>query len=128
MNAIIKRLTNDEIIKAINDSEGNLTVAARRLHCSRQTIYNRSERSEAVRAAYFNAIETMVDLAESKLYENIKAGKESSIIFFLRTKGKYRGYTEQYVSWDITKLTDRQLERIMKGEDTYAVLRDPNKY
>jgi len=36
-----------------------------------------------------------LDFAESKLHENISKGKEVSTIFFLKTKGKKRGYVER---------------------------------
>ena len=36
-----------------------------------------------------------LDFAESALHDNIKNGKEASIIFYLKTKGKNRGYVER---------------------------------
>ena len=39
--------------------------------------------------------ESSVDLAESKLIEAIKDGNLTAIIFFLKTQGKSRGYSER---------------------------------
>ncbi len=41
------------------------------------------------------ARESSIDLAESKLIEAIKAGNLTAIIFFLKTQGKSRGYSER---------------------------------
>jgi hypothetical protein len=37
----------------------------------------------------------LLDLAEEKLMINIDEAKEASIFFFLKTKGKDRGYVER---------------------------------
>ena len=39
--------------------------------------------------------ESMIDFAEGMLYKNMKDGKEQSILFFLKTRGKKRGYVEK---------------------------------
>ena len=36
-----------------------------------------------------------LDFAESALHNNIREGKETSTIFFLKTRGKKRGYIEK---------------------------------
>lgn len=39
--------------------------------------------------------EMRLDFAEAQLLKNIQAGKEASLIFFLKTQGKRRGYVER---------------------------------
>ena len=39
--------------------------------------------------------EETLDYAESKLLQSIRDGNVTSIIFYLKTKGKKRGYVEQ---------------------------------
>jgi hypothetical protein len=131
MTGKTKRFSNYEIAKAITDSHGILSVAAKKLDCSRQTIYNHLKNSKRLQAICNNENESMIDFAEMKLFENIQAGKEASIFFFLKTKAKHRGYIERLV-WpneriDLTKLSDHQLERYAKGEDLISVLIDQNK-
>ena len=89
-----KRLTQKQIIEALYKSNGVLAVAARGLGCSRQTIYNRmeGEKSGKISAAYKDARETNIDMTESKLFSNIKKGKESSIFYYLNNMGRKRGY------------------------------------
>ena len=128
MTGKTKRFSNAEIAIAITDSHGILSVAAKKLKCSRQTIYNHLKKSKRLQAIYNNENEAMIDFAEMKLFENIQAGKEASIFFYLKTKAKHRGYIERPV-WpneriDLTKLTDHQLERFAKGDDLIDVLMD----
>ena len=46
-----------------------------------------------------------LDFAESQLHKQIKDGNASSTIFYLKTKGKKRGYIERVQTED---LTDRE--------------------
>ena len=39
--------------------------------------------------------ESLLDFAEQRLLSNMKNGKEASLIFFLKTQGKKRGYIEK---------------------------------
>jgi len=47
---------------------------------------------------YAKAVEDVknvkLDFAESQLHKNIKEGKEQSLIFFLKTQGRERGYKQ----------------------------------
>jgi len=88
-----KRLTQKQIIDALYKSRGILGAAADYLGCSRQTIYNRMKKEPKIAEAYEDANETALDFTESKLFANIKAGKENSIFYHLNNKGESRGYS-----------------------------------
>lgn len=47
------------------------------------------------KAAVEEVQEYTVDVAESELHKLIKAGETTAIIFYLKTKGKKRGYVER---------------------------------
>ena len=87
-----KRLTQKQIIDALYVADGILAAAAKNLGCTRQTIYNRMKKSDKIADAYGDARETSLDKTESKLFSNIKAGKESSIFYYLNNMGRSRGY------------------------------------
>ena len=70
-------------------------LAARRLGCVHQTVYNYIQRHSSVRAAWEAENGIAGDTAELKLYQAILAGEHWAIAFYLRTKGKDRGYTER---------------------------------
>lgn len=89
------KFTADEMIDAIVEAEGNLAEAARRLHCSRTTIYSYIEKYATVKAAYNDINESTIDFVEGKLLSEIRKGNITAIIFFLKTKAKHRGYIER---------------------------------
>ncbi len=125
-----KRYTPAQIIEAIESSRGILTVAAKTLKCSRQTIYTYMKRYATVKKAYDESNEEMLDFAEQQLIKNIADQKEASIFFYLKTKGKKRGYIERpapSVNIDVKSLTNRQLERLANGEDLVTVLADKSE-
>ena len=109
------RHKDEEIIDAINESHGIITVAAKKLDCSRQTLYNRIKISEKLTQAYEDSREAFLDIVENKLLENVEAGKEASIFFCLKTRGKNRGYNEgQYCKIEADLEQARNIRQIRK--------------
>lgn len=90
-----KRYSADQMIEAIRDSRGNLSTAADRLECTRQTVYNYAKDLKTVQQAIDEERERMKDHVESKLYELIDERHPTAIIFYLKTQGKDRGYVER---------------------------------
>lgn len=84
-----------KIIQAIKESKGLLTLAAVKAGVKYWTIWKYSKDFPDVRQAVDEAKESILDFAEGKLYEQIKGGNIAAIIFFLKTKGKGRGYIER---------------------------------
>ena len=90
-----RELTAQKIIVALRETKGLLTLAARKAGVSYRTINRYASEYPSVAEAVQEAKESMVDFAEGKLYEKIAKGDTASIIFFLKTKAKSRGYTER---------------------------------
>jgi hypothetical protein len=87
--------TNEKIIAALKETKGLVFLAAKRLGCSPQTIYNRSQRSPDVANVIKNERGEVVDTAELTLYNAILAGEPWAIQLTLKTLGKDRGYVER---------------------------------
>ena len=70
-----------------------LYVIARSLGCDRRTL------SSYIKKRFPDLIsemrESMLDIAEAKLLQNINSGNENSIEYFLDRQGKDRGYGNQ---------------------------------
>jgi hypothetical protein len=65
------------------------------LGCSRSTVDRYIAKYPTVNRAFTEERETLLDLAEFKLFEQISAGNMTAIIFALKTIGKARGYVER---------------------------------
>lgn len=89
------QLTDKRIIRALRETRGLIAVAARKLGCSRQTIYDRLEKSPEVREALKEARDHTTDVAEAALFRAIEAGEAWAVCFYLKTQGKARGYVER---------------------------------
>ena len=90
-----QRYTQAQIIDALKETKGMVYLAAKRLGCEAQTIYNYRDRYPAVRAEMEQQDGEVDDAAEMKLYQAIIAGEPWAVQFRLRTKGKGRGYVER---------------------------------
>jgi hypothetical protein len=83
------------LIEALEKSLGVVTTACRSVGVSRWTFYDYLK-SDAEFAAQVADIENIaLDFAESKLHKRIEKDDTTAIIFFLKTKGKRRGYIEK---------------------------------
>lgn len=84
-----------DFLVALKNNNGNISEACEAINIGRRTYYSWIEKDETFKQDAEDAQESLIDLAESKLVENIKDNDNTSIIFFLKTKGKKRGYVEK---------------------------------
>jgi len=122
--------TAKKIIAAIKESKGFLTLAAQKAGVSYITVWRYTQDFPLVKQAVEEAKETMTDFVESKLFEEIRKGNTACIIFYLKTKGKSRGYIERHeisgeggnpIKTEIIVRDDtakKLTEKILKGENT----------
>lgn len=89
------KLTTARVAEAIKQYNGNLAAVARSQGVVRDTLYRFIKAHPSLKPVIEDARETMIDHAESVLYKKVLAGDTTSLIFFLKTQGKRRGYTER---------------------------------
>ena len=90
-----QRYTQKQVIDALRETKGMVYLAAKRLGCEAQTVYNYRDRYPAVRAEMEQQDGEVDDAAEMVLFKAIMAGEPWAVQFRLRTKGKGRGYVER---------------------------------
>jgi hypothetical protein len=83
------------ILKAINGSGGVMSTIAKRLKVEWHTAQSYVNSSEETKQAYQNEEEWILDIADAKLYDNVKQGDLAAIKWLKATKGKKRGYVEK---------------------------------
>lgn len=84
------------IIEAIKDSGGIMSTIARRLGVTWHTADSWIKQYNETRQALQDERETILDLAESTLFKNIKDGNSQDAKWLLSTMGKNRGYSERH--------------------------------
>lgn len=88
---ILKR----NLLKALEKSLGVVTTACKHCDCSRETFYKYLREDKDFKDKVEDISNIALDFAESQLHKQIKAGVTSATIFYLKTKGKSRGYVER---------------------------------
>ena len=83
------------MLAALEKANGIVTHAARTAKLSRELHYRWLESDPDYKARVKELENVQLDFVESQHFKNIKAGKEASCIFHLKTKGRERGYIER---------------------------------
>ena len=92
-----QKLTKKELfLKALEINLGHISKSCDQVKIHRQTYYNWIEKDQKFKDSCEAVTEGLIDLVESKLFKNINNNDNACIIFFLKTKGKSRGYDERH--------------------------------
>ena len=83
------------MIEALEKSLGIVTTAAKVAGIERTTHYRWIREDPEYAADVEDISNVALDFAESQLHKRIKGESDTAIIFFLKTKGKNRGYVEK---------------------------------
>jgi len=114
-----RHIKKESMLKALEQSLGVVTVACRKANIPRSTFY-KWVNEDIEFAKQVKDIENIaLDFAESQLHKQISENSTSATIFYLKTKGKKRGYIErQEITGADGVPTNFQVEIIDKTEDT----------
>ena len=83
------------VIEALEQSLGIVTSACKKAGVGRTTFYGWLNDDEDFAKQVKDIEDIALDFAESQLHKQIKDGNSTATIFFLKTKGKKRGYIER---------------------------------
>jgi len=90
-----RHIKKESILKALEKSLGVVTVACKQADVPRSTYYKWLNEDEEFAKAVKDIENIALDFGESQLHKQIGDGNTSATIFFLKTKGKKRGYVER---------------------------------
>ncbi len=113
-----------KMIEALTKSLWIVTTACKEAWVWRTNHYEWLANDPEYKKTVEDIAEQVIDFAESALYKNVRDGKEISTLFYLKTKGRKRGYIEKQDvehSWsldlvDVSKMTDEERMLYIKNK------------
>lgn len=99
------------MLEALEKSLGIVTTAAKIAGIDRTTHYAWLKDDPEYKEAVEGIADMTIDFVESQLHKQISDGEVSSTIFYMKTKGKKRGYVERQ---EITGADGDGIQVIMK--------------
>jgi hypothetical protein len=91
-----KKIPSKEVlIEALKELDGNMAACARRFHCSRGTVWSVVNSDLELRELVDELSSSFTDEAEQTLFKAIRDGNIIATIFYLKTRGRDRGYSER---------------------------------
>tara|TARA_R110002020_G_scaffold209230_2_gene415191 strand:+ start:5412 stop:5765 length:354 start_codon:yes stop_codon:yes gene_type:complete len=90
-----RHIKKESMIKALEASLGVVTIACKKTDIPRSTFYKWLKEDKKFAKQVRDIENIALDFAESQLHNQIEDGNTSATIFYLKTKGKKRGYIER---------------------------------
>ena len=89
------RYTPEQVIAALQQTKGLVSLAARKLGCTPRTVRNYAERYEDVAGALYEERQHLLDTAELALHNAVLAQERWAVEYTLSTLGRERGYVKR---------------------------------
>ncbi|QDP68036.1 MAG: hypothetical protein GOVbin3264_17 [Prokaryotic dsDNA virus sp.] len=90
-----RHIKKEAMIQALENSLGIVTTACKKTDIPRSTFYKWLNEDEEFAKKVKDIDNIALDFAESQLHNQMNEGNTSATIFYLKTKGKKRGYIEK---------------------------------
>jgi hypothetical protein len=90
-----RHIKKEAILKALENSLGVVTTACKQTDTPRSTFYKWLKEDEEFAKEVKDIENIALDFGESQLHSQMSGGSTAATIFFLKTKGKRRGYIER---------------------------------
>lgn len=116
-----KGLTTEQVIAALKDAHGNMSLAARKLKVDRKAIAYYVNTYPTVKAAHDEAAAVVTDYAEGHLVSGVVKGEWEKVRYWLENKARERGYgrapegnpLDGIDTQAILDMTDEQLDALI---------------
>lgn len=125
-----KTAERDALLIALQKKSGNISEACKAANLGRATYYRWLNNDPEFAQACQDIKESIIDLAESQLYQEIKNSNLTAIIFYLKCQAKHRGYSEHHSAPDaeerkiLTEYAAGTIDAIQAGT-RYAMIGRP---
>ena len=108
------------VLIALEKSFGVVTTACKNAQVGRTQFYQWLKDDAEFKKQVDDIQNIALDMAESQLHKQILEGSTSATIFYLKTKGKKRGYVErmEHTGFEGTKLFDIEIVKNVQTDDT----------
>ena len=97
----LAEIEKQNLLTTLEMSLGVVTTACAKAGISRATYYNWYDSDIEFKERVDAIQDVVLDFAESQLHQNISKGDTASILFYLKCKGKKRGYIERIESHNL---------------------------
>ena len=91
----MKHTKKEDILQALEKTLGVVKTACKQVGIGRATFYRWLKEDKEFNEQVIAIQDVALDFAESKLFEQIQDGSTAATIFYLKTKGKRRGFVER---------------------------------
>jgi len=89
------KIAKEAMIRALEANLGVVTISANACGVSRKTHYMWLNKDSQYKEEVESIKGIAIDFVETKLFNRIKNDDTTSIIFYLKTQGRNRGYVER---------------------------------
>jgi hypothetical protein len=83
------------LVEAMQKSYGVVSTACKMARVDRSTFYDHYQADPEFKKACDECSEIALDSVETALYKQIETGNTAATIFYMKTKGRKRGYKEE---------------------------------
>ena len=102
-----QHIKKEQFLEALEKSMGIMSQAAKKIGLDRTTPYKWMREDDDYNDRVKELLNVSLDFVEGKLFEAIQDGNITAIIFYLKTKGKVRGYVERH---ELAGVDDKELK------------------
>jgi hypothetical protein len=104
-----KGLTAEDYIGALRETNGNISLAARRLKVERRAVQYAIQAHPTVKAAHDEAAAHISDIAEGHLVNAVLKGNLDQVRYWLENKARDRGYGRMPAGNPLDGMTPEQI-------------------
>lgn len=120
----------EDFITALNQTGANISEACAKTGVPRSTFYLWRNMDDEFNQAVEDIGEAEIDFVESCLKKNIRAGDTTAQIFYLKTRGKKRGWSEKLQLQPVMPESEQPTPQVVNAveiKEAPAIERKPDK-